>query len=397
MRLFCIAAVLAMTACAHGRPAPPASGALAPPANTGLVEGRVLWNEEPIAGAHVYATSEYNFSSAHHGDATTDRQGRFLISSVPAGQKYLYVMAPGRPFWVSAVTPFVSVAGQKTSAPDTYVCKGFDPIAPLRGESLASDRPELRWEPYPDAVDYAVRVLRTGQNAFAFSRGDSDSHLAGTSVRVEPALSAGEYTWRVDAFNRQGHIIGCSYFPRVFTIAGRQTPPAAVAGNVGTLDSRVDPDRAIYGVPLGTSIAEFVGVHGRPTGELHLSPADTVLVYGRSHAFYFENERLVGGFLRAGGYVLDFRLTERLAGTTRFDALGWQLSNGVESGMTLTTIRKMLGDKLLGCSAGGPGFPRCYFTTDRSRVEFDFVPRASAGVSGDDTMVAMGIIVRAKQ
>jgi hypothetical protein len=385
---------MAMTACAHARPAAPPSRAPASAPTTGTVEGRILWNEQPVAGAHLYATSEYNFSSTHYGDATTDGQGRFSLSGVPAGQKYLYVFGTGRPFWVAAVTPFVMVAGQGTVAPDTYLCKGFDPLSPQPGESLSTSRPELKWDPYPEAVSYAVRVLRTGQNTAAFSRGDSDPHLTETSIRVGPELGAGEYTWRVDAFNRLGHIIGCSYYPRVFTISGPPTPLAGRRDTIGTLSSRVDPDRQIYGVPLGTSIAQFVSTHGPPTGELHLSPVDAVLLYGRSHAFYFESGGLVGGFLRSGGFVLDFRLTDRLTGTTRFDALGWQLPNGVESGMTLTAIRKILGESLLGCAAGGPGFPRCYFTTERARVEFDFVPRPSPGITGDDSMVAIGIIIR---
>jgi hypothetical protein len=219
----CAAAAIAMAACAPARPTAPPSRTPASP-TAGTVEGRIFWNEQPVVGAYVYATSEYNFSSTHYGDATTDAQGRFSISAVPAGRKYLYVFGTGRPFWVTAVTPFVMSAGQGTVAPDTYLCKGFDPISPQQGESLSTNRPELKWDPYPEAVDYAVRVLRTGQSTFVFRRGDDDPHVTDTSIHVAPELGAGEYTWRVDAFNRLGHIIGCSYYPRLFTVNGPQTP-----------------------------------------------------------------------------------------------------------------------------------------------------------------------------
>jgi hypothetical protein len=226
---------MATMACMHS---PPAAAPASPPAppTTGTVQGRVLWNEQPIAGARVVATSEYNMSSTHYGETRTDRDGRFSLSGVPAGRKYLYVFGTGASFWVAAVTPFDMAADRGTVATDTYLCKGFDPVSPGRGESLATNHAELRWDPYPDATEYAVRVLRTGQNSFAFSRGDNDPHVKDTSVRVEPALSAGEYTWRVDAFNRAGHIIGCSYYPRVFTVAGQPVADPGPGEAISTLN-----------------------------------------------------------------------------------------------------------------------------------------------------------------
>jgi hypothetical protein len=40
------------------------------------VQGRVLWNEQPAAGARVVATSLYDFSSTHYGEAITSRPSR---------------------------------------------------------------------------------------------------------------------------------------------------------------------------------------------------------------------------------------------------------------------------------------------------------------------------------
>jgi len=177
-----MAAAIAITA----RAQVPLSPTPASPVAAGTVEGRILWNEQPVEGAHVYATSEYNFSSTHYGDATTDAAGRFVISGVAAGQKYVYVFGPRRPFWVAAVTPFVMIAGRRTVAPDTYLCKGFDPISPQPGESLSTNRPELKWDPYPEAVNCGIRVLRTGQNTFVFSRGDHDPPVMETSIHVAP-------------------------------------------------------------------------------------------------------------------------------------------------------------------------------------------------------------------
>src|SRR5262249_43487941 len=65
-----VVVVMAVGACVH-RPPSPAPSAQEVPA-PGSVEGRVLLNEQPVAGPRVYATSEYNFSSIHYGEAATD-------------------------------------------------------------------------------------------------------------------------------------------------------------------------------------------------------------------------------------------------------------------------------------------------------------------------------------
>jgi hypothetical protein len=205
--------VAALTGCSHrgarvDAPSVPAANA---------VQGRVLWNELPAAGARVVATSLYDFSSTHYGEAKTDTGGRFAIRGVPSGQKYLYVFGNGPEYWVSAVTPFV-MKEEGAVAADTYLCRAFDAISPERTESLRVTRPLLRWNAYPDAVDYAVRVIRQGDRTFLFSRGDRDARLTTTSVQMDVDLMPGEYNWRVDAFNRFGHIIGCTRYPRPFVI-----------------------------------------------------------------------------------------------------------------------------------------------------------------------------------
>lgn len=184
----------------------------------GTVIGRVLWNEQPVQGATVYVTDLYSFNSTHYGSATTDANGHFWISGIPEGQYYLYVFGNQPEYWVSGVTPFRIEAGKGTVVPDTYLPKGFYPTSPKDGEIISNSHPTLKWEAYPNAVDYAVRVIPKGSDRFVFQRGDSDARITFTSVTVDVALSPGTYNWRVDAFNAQGHIIGASYYPRGFTV-----------------------------------------------------------------------------------------------------------------------------------------------------------------------------------
>src|SRR5262245_40000490 len=95
--------VAALTGYSH-HPAQVAAQAV-PSANA--MQRRVLWNEQPAAGARVVATGLYDFSSTHYGEPITDTDGHFTIRGVPAGQKYLYAFGSGPEYWVSAVTPFV--------------------------------------------------------------------------------------------------------------------------------------------------------------------------------------------------------------------------------------------------------------------------------------------------
>jgi hypothetical protein len=218
--------VVALTlACSDSLPAGPEpvtaipTPAPAPAPAAGTVEGRVLWHEQPVAGARVHATDEYNFSSRQYGMAITDGGGHFSIPNVPPGQQYLYAFGNQPFYWVAAVTPFVMPPEAGVVAPDTYLCRGFNIVSPADGEVLYTPRPVLRWEPYLDAVNYAVRVLPDGQNMFVFSRGDRDARLATPTAQVGVDLAPGKYRWRADAFNSQGHIIGCTYYPRSFVIS----------------------------------------------------------------------------------------------------------------------------------------------------------------------------------
>jgi hypothetical protein len=77
--------VAALTGRSHRPPRVAASSV--PGANA--VQGRVLWNEQPAAGARVVATSLYDFSSTQYGEAITDTGGHFTSRGVLAGQKYL--------------------------------------------------------------------------------------------------------------------------------------------------------------------------------------------------------------------------------------------------------------------------------------------------------------------
>src|SRR5206468_8539530 len=56
----------------------------------------------------------------------------------------------------------------------------------------------------------------------------------------------------------------------------------------------IDVATGIYGTAFGTSEEKFITMHGEPTGRLRLSAQDSALIYGKDHAFLFQNGKLLG-------------------------------------------------------------------------------------------------------
>ena len=154
------------------------------------------------------------------------------------------------------------------------------------------------------------------------------------------------------------------------------------------LTTRIDPDKSIYGIPFGTTEDEFIGTHGKPMGYLRLNGAETAMIYGKSHAFIFESGKLVG--VRINHHILDWKLSANLSDSSPFEGIRWQLSNGIENEMSLTDVRKNLGDKLL-----KKDFHQQYFLTDKARVELDFSHYTDRG-DNDDAYRLFGIYLRLK-
>ena len=177
----------------------------------GVVQGRVLWNGQPIPGATVYVADDPKPGTTRYGTVTTDDQGRFSIAGVPPGNRFIVVNANQPVFWISSGVPFTM--GASTYTRDFQLCKGFELHSPANNESVSS-RPVLRWDPYPDAARYDVVVL-TEHSQIAFERATAADV---TSLQLDVDLPPGMYQWRVNVFNAAGPSIGCSFAPYGFIV-----------------------------------------------------------------------------------------------------------------------------------------------------------------------------------
>lgn len=129
--------------------------------------------------------------------------------------------------------------------------------------------------------------------------------------------------------------------------------------------SLIDPDAGIYGIPYGTSEQEFIASHGRPMGQLKLNRNGSALIYNNTHAFIFDHGKLAG--LRISLGMFDAKLTYGRFDEGKFDRISWKLSDGIENGMLLADVRKILGDRL-----SMRGELQHYYLTAKSRVNLDF-------------------------
>jgi len=178
----------------------------------------------------------------------------------------------------------------------------------------------------------------------------------------------------------------------LLTIAASLNVPAQdVRSKVGrsaetSLTNVIDPGKSIYGAQWGSSEDEFISKFGNATGYIRLNASDTVMLYGREHAFTFKDSKLSG--VRINNPVFDGKLAQARITRTPFDEIKWQLSNGINQGMNLANIKKVLGDSLIKSDPY-----HFYFNTGRARVELDFSHYPREG-EGDESYKVSGIYVR---
>lgn len=100
----------------------------------------------------------------------------------------------------------------------------------------------------------------------------------------------------------------------------------------------VDPDNHVYGIPWGTSEDEFIKDWGEPIGYVRFNMQDTGKIYGSRHMFIFHENKLSG--IRITHGVLDWQLSKKLLPNPLFDAIQWELNNGIKEETNLTRVKK---------------------------------------------------------
>jgi hypothetical protein len=157
------------------------------------------------------------------------------------------------------------------------------------------------------------------------------------------------------------------------------------AAQAKNLTSRIEPDTNVFGIPFGIKEDEFVAAYGKPTGYIRLNSDETIMIYGKSHGFVFDEAKLVG--VRISFSIVDWKLTNTSNTPTVFDGIKWRLNNGLVAETSLKEVKRIIGSNLA-VKAG-----QYSYATIKARVELDFAQLPGDG-EGDELFKVVGVYVR---
>lgn len=209
-----------------------------PEAGKANVQGRVLFNEKPVAGVEVKLCEKFSrFMGGCSGEnfkTKTDSNGEYLFAGVtPKVYEGLLVKVFDTKNYIFATQGLgISSAKYKFNpdetffAPDTNLFKDDLKLqSPQKNGKVDAKNLEIKWESYPDAAYYKLTLSPKNYDA---DSSVTEDRIEAANYKVEKNLKSGEYALRLSAFNandvKLAEIIGIS-----FTVTGGDASPAADA------------------------------------------------------------------------------------------------------------------------------------------------------------------------
>ncbi len=184
-----------------------------PAAGKANVQGKVFFNEKPVADIDVKLCEKFSRFIGGCGGETfttkTDANGEYLIKNVPPGiYEGLTAKVFNTPYYVFATSGIVGSAKYKLEenqtffAPDTNLFKSdLKLITPRAGAKIGGNNIELKWDAYPDAAYYKFSIHADSSTDAKTEYDYINKRVDGTSYVLEKPLSPGSYTCQVEAYN----------------------------------------------------------------------------------------------------------------------------------------------------------------------------------------------------
>ena len=184
-----------------------------PAPGTGNVQGKVLYNNAPVANIDVRLCETFSrFLSGCGGKiytAKTDNDGDFVITNVPPKEyEGLTVRVFDTDSYVFATTGFGGISSAKYNVvadktlfvEPTHLFKGdLHVVNPKAGSTVSGENLELKWEPYPDAAYYKFSL---SPDAHLVTPPYTNQRVDDPSFKVNKPLEKGTYRFKVEAFNK---------------------------------------------------------------------------------------------------------------------------------------------------------------------------------------------------
>jgi hypothetical protein len=183
-----------------------------PAPGTGNVQGKVLYNNAPVANIEVKLCETFSrFLSGCGGKiytAKTDKDGDFVITNVPPKQyEGLTVRVFDTDSYVFATTGIAGIGAAKYDvvadktlfvAP-THLFKGdLKVVNPKPGSTVSAEGLELQWDAYPDAAYYKFTLYPDNHQ---ITPPYINQRVDAASFKVNKPLEKGTYRYKVEAFN----------------------------------------------------------------------------------------------------------------------------------------------------------------------------------------------------
>jgi hypothetical protein len=204
-----------------------------PAAGKGNVQGKVLFNDQPVEGIEVKICETF---SAFMGIRCT---GKTLVTKT--GSDGVFVLANLEPMKYGGLTAKVfksnyyiypqesimmpqsfTVEADKTIfSPDINLFKDDVKITnPKAGSKADANALELKWDAYPDATYYKVSLFPDAGGTPPVS----GERVEDTTYTVTESLTNGKYRMKVEAFNTNDHKLAETSDEIKFTVTGGVAP-----------------------------------------------------------------------------------------------------------------------------------------------------------------------------
>jgi hypothetical protein len=183
-----------------------------PAPGTGNVQGKVLYNGQPVENIEVKLCEKFNQYLGGCGEksytARTDKNGEYVITNVePKVYEGLVARVYDTDSYVFATSGIGGISSSKYEitadktlfiSPTNLFKSDLKVLNPKAGAKVSTKNLELKWEPYPDAAYYKFSIYSDDMGVTSTY---VNERIDGTSFTIDKPLQKGTYRWQISAYN----------------------------------------------------------------------------------------------------------------------------------------------------------------------------------------------------
>ena len=183
-----------------------------PASGTGNVQGKVLYNNQPVENIEVKLCEKFNrFLGGCDGKtytARTDANGEYVVADVePKVYEGLLARVFETDSYIFAAAGIAGLSSAKYDvtadktlfiAPTNLFKSDLKLVNPKAGAKVSGENLELKWEAYPDAAYYKFSIYSDNPSV---TSPHVNVRVDATSYGLDKPLEKGTYRWQVDAYN----------------------------------------------------------------------------------------------------------------------------------------------------------------------------------------------------